>query len=235
MARILVVEDDPAIALGLEDDLTLEGYEVEVAEDGAVGMARARDDGFDLVLLDVMLPKKDGFEVCRELRRGGCSIPIIMLTAKTQDAEKVLGLEIGADDYVTKPFSLRELMARIRAQLRRLDSAEAPSDTAPPMAASEPVQLGAVTVDLAGHRLRRDGRDLPVKPKAFELLAFLLHHPGQVFSRDHLLERVWGYDYAGETRTVDVHVHWLRSAIEVNPGAPRYLQTVRGVGYVLRS
>jgi DNA-binding response OmpR family regulator len=157
-----------------------------------------------------------------------------MLTAKDSEIDKVVGLELGADDYVTKPFSLRELLARIRTQLRRLESQGAPAGDRAQSAGAEPLRLGTVTIDLAGHRLLRDGQALPVKPKAFELLSFLVRNPGQVFSRDQLLEKVWGYDYAGETRTVDVHVHWLRSAIEVDPSQPRYLQTIRGTGYVLR-
>jgi DNA-binding response OmpR family regulator len=149
-----------------------------------------------------------------------------MLTAKDSEVDKVVGLEIGADDYVTKPFSVRELTARIRAIFRRADA------TAP--AAPAAVDLGQIQIDLAGHRLLRDGRPVPIKPKAFELLAYLVRHPGQVFTRDQLLEHVWGYDYAGETRTVDVHVHWLRSRIEDDPGEPAYIHTVRGVGYVFR-
>jgi DNA-binding response OmpR family regulator len=180
-----------------------------------------------------MLPHISGIEVCRILRRES-SVPIVMLTAKDSEIDKVVGLELGADDYVTKPFSLRELMARIRAQLRRLDSASAAPGPDVARTGADPVGLGDVTVDLAGHRLLRDDAEIPLKPKAFELLAFLVRQPGQVFGRDVLLEKVWGYDYAGETRTVDVHVHWLRSAIEADPGQPRYLQTVRGVGYVLR-
>jgi DNA-binding response OmpR family regulator len=156
-----------------------------------------------------------------------------MLTARDSEIDKVVGLELGADDYVTKPFSLRELLARVRAQLRRVDASPTPAGDGG-RAGTAPVHFGAVTVDLAGHRLLREGRELALKPKAFELLAFLVRNPGQVFSRDQLLERVWGYDYAGETRTVDVHVHWLRGAIEEDQGKPRYLQTVRGVGYVLR-
>ena len=156
-----------------------------------------------------------------------------MLTAKDSEIDKVVGLELGADDYVTKPFSLRELLARIRAQLRRLDVA---AHRRPRQRRRQRDRSRSATsrVDLAGHRLLRDGEALPVKPKAFELLAFLIRNPGQVFSRDQLLEHVWGYDYAGETRTVDVHVHWLRARIEEDPGHPRFLQTVRGVGYVLR-
>jgi DNA-binding response OmpR family regulator len=185
------------------------------------------------MLLDLMLPQVSGIEVCRIVRRES-SLPIIMLTAKDAEIDKVVGLELGADDYVTKPFSLRELMARIRSQLRRLDEIEATKAGSSAPLAPEPIRLGAVAADLAGHRLLRDGKELPLKPKAFELLAFLVRNPGQVFSRDQLLEKVWGYDYAGETRTVDVHVHWLRSAIETDPSRPLYLQTVRGVGYVLR-
>jgi DNA-binding response OmpR family regulator len=150
-----------------------------------------------------------------------------MLTAKDSEVDKIVGLEVGADDYVTKPFSLRELQARVRALLRR-------SEQRGVEAIPATIDLGRVQVDLAGHRLLRDAQELPVKPKAFELLAFLLRHPGQVFTRDQLLERVWGYDYAGETRTVDVHVHWLRVQIEEDAAHPRFLHTVRGVGYVFR-
>jgi two-component system response regulator RegX3 len=179
----------------------------------------------DLVVLDLMLPELSGIEVCRIIRAES-GVPIVMLTAKTSELDKVVGLELGADDYVTKPFSLRELTARIRALLRRTEQlAEAPAPV---------VELGALTVDLAGHRLLRDGERVPLKPKVFELLAYLLRHPGQVLSREQLLEHVWGYDYAGETRTVDVHVHWLRAAIEPVPTEPIYLHTVRGIGYVFR-
>jgi DNA-binding response OmpR family regulator len=172
-----------------------------------------------------MLPELSGIEVCRIIRAES-GVPIVMLTAKSSELDKVVGLELGADDYVTKPFSLRELTARIRALLRRTEQlAEAPAPV---------VELGALTVDLAGHRLLRDGERVPLKPKVFELLAYLLRHPGQVLSREQLLEHVWGYDYAGETRTVDVHVHWLRAAIEPVPTEPIFLHTVRGIGYVFR-
>src|SRR3990172_747459 len=153
------------------------------------------------------------------------SVPIIMLTARDSEIDKVVGLEIGADDYVTKPFSLRELLARVRSQLRRLDSAASPTAGDGPPVEPALIKFGTVSVDLAGHRLLRDGAELAIKPKAFELLAFLVRNPGQAFGRDQLLERVWGYDFAGETRTVDVHVHWLRAAIEADPSHPRYLQT----------
>jgi DNA-binding response OmpR family regulator len=230
---ILVVDDEPTLRETLAEALEQDGLEVVTAADGREALERFRSAKPDLMLLDLMLPQVSGIEVCRIVRRES-SLPIIMLTAKDGEIDKVVGLELGADDYVTKPFSLRELMARIRAQLRRLDAAAAASGDAAAVSSPAPIQLGSVSIDLAGHRLRRGGEDLPVKPKAFDLLSFLARNPGQVFSRDQLLERVWGYDYAGETRTVDVHVHWLRSAIEVDPSTPQYLQTVRGVGYVLR-
>ncbi len=186
-----------------------------------------RRDAPDLIILDLMLPELSGMEVCRIIRRES-QVPILMLTARDSEIDKVVGLELGADDYVTKPFSLPELQARVRALLRRTETA---SQVAEPTAT---VVLDEVQVDLAGHRLLRDGHELPLKPKAFELLAFLVRHPGQAFTRDQLLEQVWGYDYAGETRTVDVHMHWLRAQVEADPSHPRFLHTVRGVGYVFR-
>jgi DNA-binding response OmpR family regulator len=228
MARtILVVEDEPTLRETLVDALVADGFRVVAAADGREALTRFRVERPDLVLLDLMLPELSGIEVCRIIRAES-GVPIVMLTAKDSELDKVVGLELGADDYVTKPFSLRELSARIRALFRR--SEQAASTDAPPAL----VDIGPVQVDLAGHRILRDGAVLPVKPKAFELLAFLLKHPGQVFTRDQLLERVWGYDYAGETRTVDVHIHWLRSQIEADPGSPQFLHTVRGVGYVFR-
>jgi DNA-binding response OmpR family regulator len=228
MARtILVVEDEPTLRETLADALEAEGFTVVTAADGRAALARFREERPDLVLLDLMLPELSGIELTRIIRAES-GVPIVILTAKDAELDKVLGLELGADDYVTKPFSLRELGARIRAQFRRSDAAA--SAAAPPAV----VDIGLVQADLAGHRLLRDGQALPIKPKAFELLAFLIRHPGQVFTRDQLLEHVWGYDYAGETRTVDVHVHWLRSQIEEDPGQPRFIHTVRGVGYVFR-
>ncbi|MFN8518251.1 MAG: response regulator transcription factor [Chloroflexota bacterium] len=227
---VLLVDDEPIIRETVAEALEADGLRVVTAADGREALERIRADQPDLVLLDLMLPGLSGMEVCRIVRRES-SVPIIMLTARDSELDKVLGLELGADDYVTKPFSLRELQARVRAQLRRqtvTGAGDVPTDRL------ADIRLGPVTVDLAGHRLLRDGRAMPVKPKAFELLAFLLRHPGQVFTRDQLLERVWGYDYAGETRTVDVHVHWLRGRIEPDPAEPTFLQTVRGVGYVLR-
>jgi DNA-binding response OmpR family regulator len=228
MARtILVVDDETTLRETLAEALEGEGYRVVTAADGREALEQFRSARPDMVLLDLMLPELSGVEVCRIIRAES-GIPIVMLTAKDSEVDKVVGLELGADDYVTKPFSLRELTARIRALFRRW---ERPADG---NGAPATVELGRVRVDLAGHRLLRDGVALPVKPKAFELLAFLMRHPGQVFTRDQLLEHVWGYDFAGETRTVDVHIHWLRTQVEEDPGAPRYLHTVRGVGYVFR-
>jgi DNA-binding response OmpR family regulator len=227
MARtILVVDDEPTLRETLVEALESEGYRAIPAADGREALARFRAERPDLVLLDLMLPELSGVEVCRIIRAES-GVPILMLTAKDSEVDKVVGLELGADDYVTKPFSLRELSARIRAIFRRGEHLAA---STPPSA----VDLGAIQVDLAGHRVLRDGQVVAMKPKVFELLAFLVRHPGQVFSRDQLLERVWGYDYAGETRTVDVHVHWLRAAIEDEAAAPAFIHTVRGVGYVFR-
>ncbi len=228
MARtILVVEDEPTLRETLVDALEADGFRVVAAADGREALTRFREERPDLVLLDLMLPELSGIEVTRIIRAES-GTPIVMLTAKDSELDKVVGLELGADDYVTKPFSLRELTARIRALFRRSEAAIATS--VPPAV----IDLGLVQADLAGHRLLRDGEAVPLKPKAFELLAFLVRHPGQVFTRDQLLEKVWGYDYAGETRTVDVHVHWLRSELEEDPSTPQYLHTVRGVGYVFR-
>ena len=228
MARtILVVDDETTLRETLVEALETEGFRVVSAADGREALTVFRAERPDLVLLDLMLPELSGIEVCRIIRAES-GVPIVMLTAKDSEIDKVVGLELGADDYVTKPFSVRELSARIRALFRRSEQALASEN--PPAV----VDLGRVQVDIAGHRLLRDGDALPVKPKAFELLLFLLRHPGQVFTRDQLLERVWGYDYAGESRTVDVHVHWLRGELEEDPASPVYLQTVRGVGYVLR-
>jgi DNA-binding response OmpR family regulator len=224
---ILVVDDEPTILETLAYNLERDGYAVVTAADGAQALSAFRSARPDLIVLDLMLPELSGTEVCRIIRRES-QVPILMLTARDSEIDKVVGLELGADDYVTKPFSLPELQARVRALLRRTEHAATTTDT------PASVMLDDVAVDLAGHRLLRDGQELAIKPKAFELLAFLLGHPGQVFTRDQLLEQVWGYDYAGESRTVDVHMHWLRSLVEPDPSAPRFLHTVRGVGYVFR-
>jgi DNA-binding response OmpR family regulator len=220
MTRVLVVEDDPAIALGLEDDLTLEGYAVEVVRDGEAALARAGAGGIDLVLLDVMLPRKDGFAVCRELRLRGVRVPIIMVTAKTHEAEKILGLELGADDYVTKPFSPAELRARIRSVLRRAVG-DGPATAA----------FGDVQVDFAAFELRRAGVVLHATPTELKLLMAFVRHPGRVLTRQELVDLVWGGGRAITPRVVDTHVASLRQKVEPDPAHPRYLVGVRGVGY----
>jgi DNA-binding response OmpR family regulator len=224
MTRILVMEDEPGIALGLEDDLKMEGYEVEVIGDGAVGCRRARETPFDLILLDIMLPGKDGFEVCRELRRAGLGMPILMLTARTQEAEKVMGLELGADDYVTKPFSTRELRARIKALLRRA--------TGPREPGIERYCFGNVEVDFRRGELRNNGKAVELTPIEFKLLTLFIRSAGRVLSREQLLAGAWGSDTFGSDRIVDNHVANLRKKIETDPANPRYLRNVRGLGYL---
>jgi DNA-binding response OmpR family regulator len=221
MAKILVVEDEPGIAFALENDLQAEGYEIALAADGLDVLRRARSEAFDLILLDVMLPNKDGFEVCRELRHGGLTTPIIMLTAKTQEAEKVLGLDVGADDYVTKPFSPRELRARIRALLRR-----SVTDTG-----GEVLRFGSCELDLTRFELRREGQHLEATHTELKLLAAFIRSRGRVLTREHLLEEVWGSGVFVTDRVVDNHIVALRKKIEDDPVAPKYLISIRGMGY----
>jgi DNA-binding response OmpR family regulator len=220
MTRILVVEDEASIALALEDDLKKEGYEVEIARDGDAASRRAREQPFDLILLDVMLPKLDGFEVCRELRRARVRTPILMLTARTQEAEKVMGLEAGADDYVTKPYSPRELRARVRALLRRT-AGELP----------EVYRFGDVEVDFLRHEVRRGGLHVDLTPTEFKLLTAFVRHPGRVLTREQLLDEVWGHGVFVTERVVDNQMTNLRKKIEPEPSRPRHLCNVRGVGY----
>jgi DNA-binding response OmpR family regulator len=220
--RVLVVEDDASIREVTALGLTRAGFRVTTAGDGREGLLRARNDPFDVVLLDVMLPTLDGFEICRELRKDS-RIPVIMLTARTDTTDVVVGLELGADDYVTKPFELPELVARVRAVLRR-------SQGAP----DEPVlQVGDLEVDPTGFVARRAGRDLALTATEFRLLLELVRHPGQVMTRELLLQRVWNYDYLGDSRLVDVAVQRLRAKLEDDPAAPSLIRTVRGVGYRL--
>ncbi len=221
MYRILIVEDEPGIAFGLESDLQTEGYAVALVGDGAEAVRRAGAEPFDLILLDVMLPNKDGFEVCRELRRGGLKTPIIMLTAKAQEAEKVMGLDVGADDYVTKPFSPRELRARIRALLRRA----APED------GEQIYKFGVCELDLVRFELRRDGQRLDATTTELKLLGEFVRERGRVLTRDQLLDEVWGSGISVTDRAVDNYIVSLRKKIENEPTAPRYLISVRGMGY----
>lgn len=225
--KILVVEDDPNLLTTLRYNLVNESYEVVTSADGAGGLDAARREKPDLIVLDVMLPSLSGFEVCRILRME-TTVPILMLTARTEEVDKVVGLEIGADDYLTKPFSMRELLARVRAMLRRAGMAQAPAS---PEESS--IKIDDLEMDVGRHRAYRDGLPLELTPKEFDLLAFLARNRGFVFNREQLLEKVWGYDYAGNTRTVDVHVRWLRRKIEADPSRPTRLLTVRGSGYKL--
>jgi two-component system alkaline phosphatase synthesis response regulator PhoP len=220
MARILIAEDEPDIALGLQQDLLIEGYDVDLVADGESALERVEDGGIDLVLLDVMLPRKDGFEVCRELRRAGSRIPIILLTARSNDAEKVLGLELGADDYVTKPFSPMELRARIKAALRRSTAA-----------APQHYRFGDYEVDFSRFELRRAGRVVDLTPIEFKLLAAFVQHRRSVLTRQQLLDHVWGREVFVTERVVDTHVGNLRRKLERDPDAPVFVVSVRGVGY----
>jgi DNA-binding response OmpR family regulator len=220
MKRILVVEDEPAIAFGLQADLVAEGYDVAVVGDGDTAARRAREGIFDLILLDVMLPRKDGFEVCRELRRAGLKTPILLLTARSQEVEKVMGLEWGADDYVTKPFSPPELRARIKALLRRASGGEEAA-----------YRFGDVEVDFARCELRRGGRTIEMTALELRLLAAFIRNRGRVLSRQKLLDEAWGPGTFITDRVVDNHVVALRKKIETEPHNPRYLISLRGLGY----
>jgi two-component system OmpR family response regulator len=226
MAKVLIVEDDQNLLATLKYNLGKEGYIAVTAVDGAEALDVARREKPDLIVLDIMLPKLSGFEVCRILRKE-MTVPILMLTAKDEEIDKIVGLEIGADDYMTKPFSMRELLARLRAMLRRAEMAVQPASK------PESLKVGDLEIDGARHQASLRGTALELSPKEFDLLAFLAKNKGLVFSREQLLERVWGYDYAGETRTVDVHIRWLRQKIESDPAKPRCLVTVRGTGYKL--
>jgi DNA-binding response OmpR family regulator len=220
MARILVVEDEPSIALGLKSDLKLEGHAVEVAADGETAVRRAREGAFDLLLLDLMLPRKDGLTVCRELRHAGVRTPIIMLTAKSQEAEKVLGLELGADDYITKPFSPLELRARVKAMLRRA-AGEAP----------DVYRFGDVEVDFGRAEVRRRGAVVDTTPLEFKLLTSFVRRRGRVLTRELLLDEVWRPESSPTDTVINNHIMNLRRKIEPDPAAPRYLVSVRGIGY----
>jgi two-component system OmpR family response regulator len=224
--KVLVVEDDPNLLETLKYNLQRENYSVVTATDGEQAIEVARREKPDLLILDIMLPKINGFEVCRILRKE-MTVPILMLTAKVDETDKIVGLEIGADDYMTKPFSIKELLARVRAMLRRSRMVETPPSSEPTL------KVGTLEIDTARHRASLSGTTLELSPKEFDLLAFLAKNKGMVFSREQLLEKVWGYDYAGDTRTVDVHIRWLRQKIETDPGHPGLLVTIRGTGYKL--
>jgi len=228
--RILVVDDERPIAEILKFSFEREGFEVELAFDGEEAVAKAKAEPFQLVILDIMLPKLDGFSVCREIRTFS-SVPIIMLTAKEEEIDKILGLELGADDYVTKPFSPRELIARARAILRRVRRREPDAGHAPTPPQDEILRAGSVTINLSSYEVMKGDQVVELTPREFELLRFLASHAGQVFSREALLEEVWGYDYFGDVRTVDVTVRRLREKVEDNPAQPELIKTRRGIGY----
>jgi two-component system alkaline phosphatase synthesis response regulator PhoP len=220
--RILIVEDEPAMVAGLRDNFEYEGYEVISAADGVAGLERALADDPDLVVLDVMMPRMSGLDVCKQLKAKRPSAPIIMLTARGQEIDKVVGLELGADDYVTKPFSVRELMARVKAVLRRASSTAK---------AFEVYRFDDIEVNTRSHEVRRAGEPLEFSAKEFALLAYFISHPAETLSRDRLLSAVWGYEDYPSTRTVDTHILHLRQKLEPNPEEPRFILTVHGTGY----
>ncbi len=228
--KILVVEDEPTLVETLEYNLSRQGYDVSAAMDGPEALEIARRERPDLVILDLMLPGIDGLEVCRVLRQE-MSVPILMLTARDEEVDKVVGLEVGADDYMTKPFSMRELMARVKALLRRERLIREQLSAEGRVIDEQALTFGDLTIDMSRREVKRDGEILYLKPREYELLVFLARHRGMVLSRDLILERVWGWDYDGGSRTVDVHVHWLREKIEPDPKNPDRIVTVRGVGY----
>jgi DNA-binding response OmpR family regulator len=230
MPNILVVEDDTTLRETLTYNLKREDYTVQAVGDGRIALETARKNHPDLVLLDLMLPGLDGFEVCRILRQE-MNVPILMLTARDEEIDRVIGLEIGADDYITKPFSMRELMARVKAHLRRERLIRQEVSTEQVASSGGILTFNDLTIDPSRREVLKEGKPLALKPKEFDLLQFLAEHHRQALSRQFLLERVWGWDFVGGTRTVDVHVHWLREKIETDPTNPSRIVTVRGSGY----
>lgn len=230
MATVLVVEDDPAILDTVAYSLGREGHQVLTASDGVAALRVVRDAEPDLILLDLMLPRMSGLDVCR-LVRAERSTPILMLTALDSEAEKIAGLQLGADDYVTKPFSMRELVARVQAMLRRDRLSREAAE--PGVLAGSRLEAGDIVLDVAAREVKRGGMVVALRPKEFELLEYLMRHPNQVLSRERILDTVWGYSYTGETRTVDVHIRWLREKLEEEPSRPQHILTVRGAGYKL--
>ena len=229
MEKILVVEDEPALQETLAYNLNRQGYHVEAVGDGIAALEAARREHPDLIVLDIMLPKLDGFEVCRIIRQE-MNVPILMLTARDDEIDRVIGLEMGADDYLTKPFSMREFLARVKAHLRRVRMIREEMDGSSKLTTNRLV-FGNLVLDLTRREVLLDHRPVPMKPKEFDLLLFLANHRSQVLSRDFILERVWGWEFSGGSRTVDVHVRWLREKIEPDPAVPERIITVRGAGY----
>ncbi len=225
MTKILLVEDEQSMQQVIRDNLELEGYKIDVAGDGKTGLQKLLDNSYSLVLLDVMLPHMSGFDVCRKAREKGVATPVIFLTAKGEEIDKVLGLELGADDYITKPFGVRELLARTKAVLRRVEGSAVGS--------SEKMSLGSVEIDFKTYTATKAGKSLQMTPKEFELLKFLWQHRNQSVSRDQLLTNVWGYDETLSTRTIDNFILKLRQKIEDNPARPKFIVTLHGLGYKL--
>lgn len=232
MAKILIVEDEPTLRSMIAYNLEKSGHEVVATGDGESALSLAAAEQPALVVLDIMLPTIDGFDVCRHLRRES-AVPVLMLTARDDEIDRVVGLEIGADDYLTKPFSMRELVARVKALLRRREllRQELAAPGGSNGAQSELLQAGDLEIDISAYRVTRGGREIPLKPKELELLVHLMRHRGRVCSTRQLLESVWGYDYYGDSRTLAVHIHGLRDKLEDDPTAPRLIETVRGIGY----
>lgn len=232
--KILVVDDEMTLLETLSYNLKKQGYEVEMASDGPTALELARSGHPDLIVLDIMLPGMDGFEVCREIRKD-MNTPVLMLTARDDEIDRVVGLEVGADDYLTKPFSMRELLARVKALLRRVrlirEELATVAPATEPAVALQVLVFGSLVLDLSRHEIRLNDLPLALKPKEYELLVYFAQHRGIVLSRDHILENVWGWDYTGDSRTVDVHIRWLREKIELDPSIPTRLITVRGAGY----
>ncbi|MFP5263565.1 MAG: response regulator transcription factor [Blastocatellia bacterium] len=222
MQRVLIIEDEPDMVLGLRDNFEYEGYDVLVARDGKEGLSRALADNPDVILLDIMLPKMSGLDVCRQLRSNGIDTPVIMLTARGQEIDKIIGLETGADDYVTKPFSIKELLARVRAHLRR---------SARQVADIETYTFGEIELNFKKYEAKKDGGEIELSPREFELMKYFIQHRGETITRDQLLDDVWGYDNYPFTRTVDNHIAKLRQKIEQTPADPKYIITVHRVGY----
>ena len=224
--RILLVEDDPDIADLLELHLSDEGYAVDVVDDGDEGLDRALDCRYDLIILDIMLPGTDGFDICRRLRQEKCHVPILMVTAKTEEVDKVLGLELGADDYITKPFSIREVLARVKAIFRRVEVNQdgAQEDDAP-------IEFGSLVIHPTKRKVIAGGESVDLTSKEYDLLLLFARHPGRAYSRQELLDEVWGYQYSGYSHTVNTHINRLRNKIEPDPSSPTYVKTVWGVGY----
>jgi DNA-binding response OmpR family regulator len=223
MSRILIIEDEKEMALGLKDNLEYEGHVVSISDNGHTGLLMAKENPPDLIILDIMLPRKSGFDVCKELRADKIGTPVIMLTARGEEADKVLGLELGADDYITKPFSVREFLARVKAVLRRYESRHENAD--------DFYRIGRIWVDFKHYRAKDEQGDIELTHKEFEILKYFIKHDGQSISRDQLIEKVWGYEAYPTTRTVDNHIVKLRKKIEQDPAHPKHILTVHGIGY----